>query len=50
MDPHLLFNLLGSIAVLAAAIAIFTNPVSQGFVKAFGQAYSGAINAEIGKG
>jgi len=50
MDAHAIFNLLGSIAVLTAAIAIVTNKMSQGFVKAFGDAYAGALNAEIGKG
>ena len=46
----MLFNLLGSIVVLAATIKIVTSKNSQGFISAFGKAFSGAINAELGNG
>ncbi len=46
----MIFNLLGSIVVLAAAIRIVTDKASQGFILAFGKAFSGAINAELGNG
>lgn len=50
MDAHGIFNLLGGIAVLAAAVAVATNKVFGSNIGAFGTAYGQILNAEIGKG